>query len=176
MVQLNTPDTRHGNKIEVYEGLVVAYNSYPSITDIDKTRLAKIKNAISIVDALDAKLDLYGPCNMYYQYLPRGLSLRELWRSKEIFINFCPVQIPGLCGWTDSTNRDITIFAWCLDTQRPSMAAATIIHELAHVAGAPGGNSHMAERAVKKCGFDAEYDPKAVGTLDHFANSLARLG
>ena len=86
-----------------------------------------------------------------------------------------PDSPPGACGVTHGNNKDITIASWCLDTQTTSMVAATLIHEAAHVAGAPGGKSHMAERAVDKCGFHAEYDPELLGSLELYSYFLNRM-
>jgi len=45
------------------------------------------------------------------------------------------------------------------------MIAATIVHEFAHIAGAPGGASHKAEKAADKCGFGPQYNPKIMGSI-----------
>ncbi|MBU4298093.1 MAG: hypothetical protein L6365_02205 [Desulfobulbaceae bacterium] len=48
--------------------------------------------------------------------------------------------------------------------------AHTILHELAHVAGAPGlrvaPKSLAAERSVLYCGLRKRFDPKAFGSLE----------
>jgi hypothetical protein len=76
---------------------------------------------------------------------------------------------------THGNDKDICIASWCLDTQTVSMVAATIIQEVAHIAGAPGRDSHLAERAVDKCGFHAEYDPELLGSLELYSYFLNRM-
>lgn len=126
------------------------------------------------MDELDARLELYSPCNLYFKSLQRGLTLRDLWRTGGLVISFWPNSPRGCCSSTHANNKDITIASWLLDTQGVSMIAATLVHEAAHAAGAPG-NTHDAERAVKKCGFDAEYDPMLMSNLELFSNLLSRM-
>ncbi len=55
------------------------------------------------------------------------------------------------------------------------MIAATIVHELAHVAGAPGGASHAAEKATDKCGFKPQYDPTILGSINSLGKYLESI-
>jgi hypothetical protein len=45
--------------------------------------------------------------------------------------------------------------------------AATLVHELAHVNGAPGGwtDSKAAESTLPPCGFEDQYNPAIVGSI-----------
>ena len=176
MAQINTPESKHGElRVVTKRGLVVEWKPFLSNTDQDKRRLAKIRDAVTMVSKLESQQNVYATCNMYFTKLARGKSLRELWASGDIFISCWPNSPRGEAGVTHSNNKDITIGGWLLDTQTVSMVAATIIHEMAHVAGAPGGQSHLAERAVDKCGFHEEYDPEYYGSLELYSYMLARM-
>lgn len=92
-----------------------------------------------------------------------------------LFIDFSPSVSNGFFGATHSNDKDICISAWCLDTHNKWMIAATIVHELAHVAGAPGGASHAAEKAADKCGFKPQYDPTILGSINSLGKYLESI-
>jgi hypothetical protein len=166
MAKINTKVTKHGSRSETYsDGSTISYNTFPEATTKEKARLEKIKQAFTIVNNVNKKLDLAGPCNRYFKGLGANKSFRILWTDNSIFINFAPSNTVGFYGATHSNNKDVSVSAWCLDTKNRWMIAATIVHELAHVAGAPGGTSHAAEKAVDKCYFNAQYDKTIVGSI-----------
>jgi hypothetical protein len=174
---INTPETRHGElRVVSKKGLVVDWKPFLTTTQEEVRRLKKIQQAVQLVGKLETQQNLYDTCNMYFTKLPRGKSLRELWKGGGVFISLWPNSPRGEFAVTHSNNKDITIASWCLDTQTVSMVAATVIHEMAHVAGAPGGDSHMAERAVDKCGFHDEYDPRLLGSLELYSYLIGRMG
>lgn len=176
MAHINTIASQHGNKRELYSGgVAVDYNVFLETTASDRSRLAKVKRAVEIVDQLNGRANLYGACNQYFRSLPRGLSLRGAWESQGVFIDFSPTMMRYFFGATHSNNRDIAISAWCLDTQNVWVVAATIVHEMAHVAGAPGGSSRSAEDSLNRCGLGTQFDPSAVGVLEQFSNYLGRM-
>lgn len=50
------------------------------------------------------------------------------------------------------------------ESQCGRLIAATLVHELAHVNGAPGGmESKAAEATLPPCGFDDLFNPALVG-------------
>lgn len=55
------------------------------------------------------------------------------------------------------------------------MVAATIVHEFAHIAGAPGGASHAAEKAADMCGFKLQYNPAILGSIKQLGAYLENL-
>ena len=81
----------------------------------------------------------------------------------------------GFYGATHSNDKDICISAWCLDNTNRWMVAATIVHEFAHIAGAPGGASHSAEKAADKCGFKPQYNPAILGSIKQLGDYLEKL-
>ena len=107
--------------------------------------------------------------------MPKGKSFSQFWNDASIFVNFSPDTTVNFYGATHSNLKDICITAWCLDTHNKWMIAATIVHELAHVAGAPGGTSHAAEKAAEKCGFKPQYNPLIQGSINKLGAYLERL-
>ena len=98
------------------------------------------------------------PANTFFRSLPGGRSLTSLINDSGIWINYAPSVAP-LFGQTRMGTGEIGI------SDRPFalgrwMVLATVVHELAHVDGAPntGGNT-LAEEAVYHCGLgsSAEY-------------------
>lgn len=178
MSKINTHATGHGNKIEHYGGGVipsVQFNVFPNTTTAEKKHFSKLTRAYDIVNKLDAKIDLQGPCNKYFKTLPRGKTFRHFWRDNTIFINYSPSVYNGFFGATHTGLKDICITAWCLDNTNHWMIAATIVHEFAHIAGAPGGLSHAAEKSADMCGFKTQYDPLLVGSIKQLGAYLENV-
>jgi hypothetical protein len=92
------------------------------------------------------------PANTYFRSLPRGRSLTELINDSGIWINYAPSVAP-LFGEADMGASEIGL------SDRPFalgrwMVLATVIHELAHINGAPHtGGSTLAEDANYHCGL-----------------------
>ena len=81
-----------------------------------------------------------------------------MWHDPNIWISHS--HGPGY-GVTDGNNRDIGITDLALSNTE--IAAATLVHELAHTNLAPGPPSRLAELALRSCGFAAIYDETIVG-------------
>ena len=176
MPTINTAGTGHGNKIEMYAGgLAVQYNVFPEGTPVEKERLEKLKRVKGILDRLAGSLDRQGPCNKYFRSLARGRSFGQIWNDNTIFLDLSPSNAPNFYGATHSNDKDVAISVWCLDTQNRWMVAATVVHELAHVGGAPGGASHAAEKAADECSFQPQYDPTILGELRQLGTALETL-
>lgn len=105
-------------------------------------------------------------CNAYFRTLPGGRSLTSLIYDKHIWVNYAPTISP-LYGEMKFGTKEIGL------SERPFvigrwMVLATVIHELAHVNGAPiTGGSSLAEDAVYHCGlgtpeeyYDGVDDPR----------------
>lgn len=176
MAIINTVASGHGNRSEVYaDGSSIRYNVFLTGTAKETARLKAIRQAYKVIDRLDKKINLNGPCNRYFSSLPKGKTFSDYWRDPSIFINYSPSLTAGFYGATHSNDKDICISAWCLDTQNRWMLAATLVHEFAHVGGAPGGASHAAEKAVKKCGFTPQYEPTILGSLEKLGKYIENL-
>ncbi|MCF6235322.1 MAG: hypothetical protein L3J70_02915 [Gammaproteobacteria bacterium] len=176
MSKINTIDSGHGSKTEHYAGgTTIQYNVFCNGTDTEKAHLKKLNEAYNIINKFDAKIDLQGPCNKYFRTLSKRKAFHHFWRDNTIFINYSPSVIIGFYGATHSNDKDICISAWCLGNTNRWMVAATIIHELAHIGGAPGGASHAAEKAADKCGFKPQYNPAILGSIKQLGDYLENL-
>jgi hypothetical protein len=72
-------------------------------------------------------------------------------------------MIAGFRGLTSTSRpKEITIAQNTFDDGLRAVAA-TIVHELAHVNGAPGKPNRMAEDTLRSCGFSDQFDEAAVG-------------
>jgi hypothetical protein len=102
-------------------------------------------------------------CNRAFCNLPGGRDFAAVWRDPGIFVSFNPNPDPSLAGIT--FKKDIAISSWMF--KNPNYArliAGALVHELAHVNGAPGGMvSKAAEATLPPCGFDDLFNPALVG-------------
>lgn len=64
----------------------------------------------------------------------------------------------GFFGYTDSIYRRNIAICELSFAKGQEFVLGTLIHELAHVGGAPGGNSHAAEQAILECGLGRRYE------------------
>jgi hypothetical protein len=88
----------------------------------------------------------------YFGSLPFGRSLTQILADRTIWINYAPT-LTNLWGAEDKrTHKEIAItppsYLWGRWT-----VLATLIHELAHINGAPGTRSRAAEDALLHCGL-----------------------
>jgi hypothetical protein len=97
-------------------------------------------------------------CNDHFSSLPGGRDFRSLIDDHTIWIDYDPSN--SKCGWCKPSTypNDIVVCRYALAMGRWSVAA-TIVHELAHLDGAPGREriprstveKHSAEFSVRKC-------------------------
>jgi hypothetical protein len=96
--------------------------------------------------------------------LPGGRTLTALLADRTIWINYSS-GIPGYGQTNRVGGKEIAIgpiaYLWGRWT-----VLGTLIHELAHSNGAPGGNSLAAEEALLHCGL-GRLSEKQSGTDDH---------
>ena len=109
------------------------------------------------------------PCNDCFKNLPNGRTFDDLLNDAAIFISVDPSNDVNLFG--AALGNDITITNSCIRKGRWTVAA-TLVHELAHVNGAPG-NDHQAEGTLLCCGFKKLHDVTIIGSRD--GNSGTRL-
>jgi hypothetical protein len=106
-------------------------------------------------------------CNDSFQRLPYRNNFQSFLDNPYIWINYNDTNDGQLCGWTTPSSHpmDIVVTRYALRMGR-WLTAATIIHELAHLNGAPGGKLHDAELRVLECKLhsaNGPYDPTAEG-------------
>ena len=140
------------------------------------TRTVDVWRVLGLAIAfINNKVKRHDPCNAYFRKLRRGKSLREVVESEDVYLH----RIEPLAGFTeDDLPRGISVGAhvglplYVLADSNLGVVTASLIHELAHVAGAPrykeDPTSHLAEEALKYCLFPSQYDPSAVGALERF--------
>ncbi|HEX8555684.1 MAG TPA: hypothetical protein VF695_13335 [Sphingomonas sp.] len=95
----------------------------------------------------------------YFVTLPRGRSLTGLLADNSIWVNFNPVITyfgEAIVGGSElAVGRGaFAIGRWTV--------LATLIHELAHINGAPGGNSKQAEEALLATGLGRQSEKGGV--------------
>lgn len=114
----------------------------------------------------------YKPCNDYFKTLLKKQTLKEVLADGDITLH----RLEPKAGHTyadlpdaDTAGRDIAIDPALLFEQT-SVLACTLIHEIAHIAGAttdPGApDAHAAELALKNCLCASQYRPEAVGSIE----------
>ena len=89
--------------------------------------------------------------DVYYRTLPGGRSLTQLLADNTIWINYHPTMVHY--GETNAVGgKEIAISNSAYRIGRWTVLA-TMVHELAHSNGAPGGADQSAERALLACGL-----------------------
>lgn len=107
------------------------------------------------------------PCNSCFNKLPNGRSFDDILDDPSVFISFDPSNDGSLFGAT--LGNDITITNFSIRMGRWTVAA-TLVHEFAHINGAPGA-THQAEGTLLCCGFSALHDPNIIGAADRPSNN-----
>ncbi|MBK9363996.1 MAG: hypothetical protein IPM99_24185 [Rubrivivax sp.] len=89
--------------------------------------------------------------NVYFRSLPDGRTLSDLLADGRIWVNY-HATMPHFGETNRVSGTEIAISERSCKVGRWTVLA-TLIHELAHAAGAPGGNDRSAERALLACGL-----------------------
>lgn len=87
----------------------------------------------------------------YFATLPSGRALRDLLNDSSIWINFGP-SMTEFGAQSVAHPNEIAIGPSAFRIGRWTVLA-TLVHELAHVNGAPGGADRRAEEALLHCGL-----------------------
>ena len=180
--------------------LVGAYTTEPMI-DV----LARFNAAGAYVSGSCAK---FGPCNAYFASLGKDMALSELLEWSVVFFFLKPVSRIGpvpQAGDKQATvqgevisvtpgTRFVQIVLSEFSLASNIKLAATIVHELAHVAGAPGSTDDeraramanqrsatyqkliAAEMALKACLLPKQFDPGALGVLQDTSQGWRSVG
>ena len=131
----------------------------------NKTHLATLKSAITIIDS---KIKNYTPCNNAFKALSGKKTFLQVWNDKSIWISYDPDKKGSKYGATLS-KKHVTITQYALAMGKWT-TAATLVHELAHVNGAPGTNKD-AENTLLSCMLNSLHDPTIIGKIQK-ANRL----
>jgi hypothetical protein len=117
---------------------------------------------------INSKIRHSKSCNAAFKVLPAGRSFANVWADHSIWVSYDPKNQAGQYGAT--LGNEITITAYSLKIGVWTVAA-TLIHELAHVDGAPGTN-HDAEATLRHCLLSGLEDPAIIGHLFHPSGSV----
>ena len=179
MVSINNgvtphPDPQKDNRFFIDRNMT--FEPFPQLAlpeDTDEKREAW--NIASIlgkaIQYIDPRVKTHKPCNDYFSKLPNGRTFAQIWDDKDVWINYSSTNTADW-GFTRDP-KDVVI---CKQTFAKGylFVAATIVHELAHVGGAPGKAasppSNAAEAALKHCLLAQMFDPDVFGVLDDFPN------
>lgn len=139
----------------------VSYRYLPFIRLLDGGRIQQLETAMRCIEAMLIRTPCRS-CDQAFRSLSRHRSFRQIWSIRGIWISYTPSVLDR--GYTHSNRRDIAIsldsFGANPGEWRP--VAATLIHELAHVGGAPTTTSE-AERVLLECGFADQFDSSIIG-------------
>jgi len=159
---------------------------------------ARVKGAVKDIVERVAK---HRPCNAYFKSLPRGQTLADIIAGQNLLIGWlCPrkggsaieltVNPKDVAAgkvaveWAYRAGVYIALSQWPIALGW-EYVAATLVHEFAHVAGAPGlaadanpadpkiqssrkPDYHAAERALVHCLYKAHFKPTTVGAVEGF--------
>ncbi len=117
------------------------------------------------------KAAAYAPCNSYFKGLARKKSLKEVLDEGDIILHclepkegFSSNNLPD----ANTAGRDIGIHPGLLFDNDPNSLACTLVHELAHVAGATTNpddqDAIAAERSLKSCLCAGQFRSTSLGS------------
>ena len=110
------------------------------------------------------------PCNDCFSALPGGLTFDDILDDPDIVISYDPGNVQGRYGVTRRAGaKDVSITEWAIRMGRWTVAS-TLVHEFAHVNGAPGATA-QAEATLPCCGFSAHYDRTIIGAVGGSSSS-----
>jgi hypothetical protein len=148
-------------------------NGKPVTVDIE----ARFNAAINLVMS---KAQI-GKCNVYFRSLPRKVALIDVINEGPIFLYYlAPAEGFGedVVPLANTAGRDIGVNISYLANNDPGGLACTLIHELAHVAGAttdkyaPAPENIAAENSLKHCGCSKLFQKDSVGRIYRIETSL----
>jgi hypothetical protein len=130
----------------------------------DEKKKKVVQDALFI---LEHNIKGFRPCNDCFKKLPGGKTFDDVLNDSDVFISFDPRKTNGDYGAT--IGKDVTITDFSIRMGRWTVAA-TLVHELAHVNGAPG-DTHAAEGTLHCCGLKALENPDIVGANEESSDS-----
>jgi hypothetical protein len=138
----------------------------------DADLLHTLNRAIHIIDT---RIKGHKPCNEAFKALAGGRTFAQVWDDPDIWVSYDPKNDGHNYGVTNRVGgQEISITQFALRMGRWT-TAATLVHELAHTNGAPGGGSHAAEGTLRRCLLHALEDPNILGNIIHASRSGNRI-
>ena len=110
------------------------------------------------------------PCNDCFRRLPGGRSFDEILDDPDVYISYDPGNIEGRYGVTRfAGSKEVSISQWTIRMGR-WLVASTLVHEFAHVNGAPGTTTD-AEDTLICCGLSGHHNPTIIGSTGQSSTS-----
>jgi hypothetical protein len=163
MPKINTPESGHTGP--------AANSGWQWLPYSSAVYVHTLRQAIHIIDD---RIRGYKPCNQAFKALPGSRTFAQVWQDPSIWISFDPKNNGQDFGVTDRVGgSEISITEYALRMGRWT-TAATLVHELAHTNGAPGGASHAAEATLRSCLLQGLEDPNILGTIIRASRSGGR--
>jgi hypothetical protein len=154
MPNINTPSSAHAGPAGIAGWQWLPYT--------DATLLHTLRDAIRIIDT---RINGYKPCDVAFKALPSGRTFAQVWSDPSIWVSYDPDHSGTKYGVTQRVGgREMSITRYALRMGRWT-TAATLVHELAHTNGAPGGASHAAEATLSACLLNALEDKAILGAI-----------
>jgi hypothetical protein len=154
MPKVNTPASKHAGPAAVAGWQWLPYT--------DEILLHTLNRAIGIING---RIKGHKPCNEAFKALPGGRTFSQVWNDPSIWISYDPKNDGHNFGVTNRVGgQEVSITRYALRMGHWT-TAATLVHELAHTNGAPGGASHAAEATLSQCLLHGLEDPNILGSI-----------
>jgi hypothetical protein len=95
-------------------------------------------------------------CNDCFKRLPGGRSFDDVWKDDSVWLSYDSRSDRGWYGGTVIGGKDITISRKAFD-KGAEWVAGTLVHELAHINGAPTTTAE-ADETLLQCDFKSAYE------------------
>ncbi len=136
----------------------------------DSPALGVINDAIALIGQRLAAPGVMDSCNTAFRAI-RNVSFQDLFTGPTVVNVYRSTTAPSIDDYalTEGSGlaRHITLTRNCWGLSDRGRAvlrtAATLVHEMAHCAGAAAAPSIVAEQTLVSCGFADKYDPTARG-------------
>ena len=152
MARINEKGTGHGRITSPADN---RYWEYSNEQD-----LRTLKAAMSIIEH---RVKGMRPCNACFKKLPGGRTFDDVWADNAVWVNYEPRADRGWYGVTYGVGgTDISISKSAF-MKGKWWVAGTLVHELAHVNGAPI-NTVAADATLLQCGLKNAYEG-VIGVL-----------
>jgi hypothetical protein len=158
MPRINFVGSGHATPLPVGR---VRFSAFDPGLDVDRPRIRQLEAAMRFIESQLAS-GRFARCDGAFRALPGRRSFSEVWSDNTIWINFT-VSILAR-GFTHPNGHDVAISLAGFG-EAPTQwrtVGATLVHELAHVNGAPGETRH-AEETLIQCLFADHFDATIIG-------------
>jgi hypothetical protein len=146
----------------------------PKQYEKDPWRVEQVKSAMNwIQTAVVEGKKCSESCDEAFGKLPGGRKFSDLWADQAIHISFHTSPDPKLFGQAKLNGKDLAV-SYGSFKQGWKMVAATIIHEMAHLNGAPD-DTKDAEKTLLHCGLKSMHRKDIIGYLKAIPNNAIQF-